>query len=129
MPTINIDADANIKDVTYAAGDSLVIRSLTSAQRVLTIDAQVAADVAKIEGTKPLSFGFIGLSKLRLINNSTTQPLIVSLSAFAGWISGTTGQVFETRGALMSIGTGTGAVNQEIDLNGFPSSNGALLGV
>lgn len=130
MATIYVTASQNINALTYAAGDAIAIAPTTMDRVTLTIDAQVPADVAKIEGTKPLSLSTAGFGTVELKNNSTTQPLIVALSALTGgiWTGARTG-VIKARGALMNIGTGTGAAGQTIDLDNFPSSNGAVIDV
>lgn len=111
----NITASTNINTVSYTAGEDLTIGNATTFVR-LTIDAQNSADVAKIEGTLPGSIiGNTQNCEICIVNTSTTTPLVVKLSAMTKNIrlNGKPGKL-KVRGAWISVGTGTGALNQTL---------------
>lgn len=112
----NITTSTNINEVTYAAGESLVINSSASNNYIrLTIDAQNPADVAKIEGTLIGNVTFSGLGEFYVVNTSTTTPLIIKLNSqnndllTKGYSTN-----YKVRGDWISIGTGTGALGQTV---------------
>lgn len=98
-----VSTSVNIKDVTYASAEDITITS----GAVLTIDAQDASDVAKL-ATQPGSFICITSGKLRILNNSTTTPIVLTLSSLAKDFRFEKNGIMETRGASIELGTGTG---------------------
>lgn len=99
-----ISADTNINAVSYASGETLTINS----GAVLTIDAQNASDVTKL-ATLPGTIQCITSGKLKIINNSTTTPLVVTLSANSKDFQFEKNGIFECIGDAIEIGTGNGS--------------------
>lgn len=114
MPSIT--SSINIGAVTYASGEAFSFAGSVSVPSPrLTIDAQVPADVAKVESVLPGNIAIGTSGELYVVNTSTTTPLIIKLldqnrDITAG---GRLGR-FIVRGAYISIGTGTGADGQSV---------------
>lgn len=70
-----VSTSQNINAVTYISAEDITITS----GAVLTVDAQVPADVTKIT-TLPGSLICATSGKLRLVNTSTSTPLVLTLS-------------------------------------------------
>lgn len=111
-----VTTSQNINAVTYAAGENITVGNTQSSLVRLTIDAQNSSDVSKIEGTLIGSLLMTGNSEIYVVNNSTTTPLIVKLNTQTSKEINTSGPTttFKTRGAMIEIGTGTGAYDQTI---------------
>lgn len=110
-----VSTNQNINAVTYSAGEDITVTSGAK----LTIDAQVAGDVTKI-GTNPGSFLCITSGGLEILNNSTTTPLVLTLSAASKDYSFEKNGYFTCRGAAISIGTGSNSSGQTFSLAGAP---------
>lgn len=98
-----VSTDTNINGVTYIAAEDITITS----GAILTIDAQVAADVTKL-ATLPGSLICSTSGKLRIVNTSTTTPIVLTLSGNTKDFRFEKNGIMECRGAPIQIGTGNG---------------------
>lgn len=112
----SVTTSQNINAVTYAAGEAIAVGNAMNALVRLTIDAQNSADVAKIEGTLIGSLSLTGNAEIYVVNTSTTTPLVIKFANQTSkrFDTGGPSTKFKTRGAWISIGTGTGAYDQTI---------------
>lgn len=99
-----VTTNTNINGVTYASAETITI----SAGAILTIDAQNAADVTKL-ATLPGTIQCITSGRLRVLNNSTTTPLVITLSGNSKDFQFEKNGIMECVGAPIQIGTGNGS--------------------
>lgn len=118
MATISVNSSTNINAVSYAANDVIQVPSSATFGAVLTIDAQVPGDVTKVEGTLIGGLTVSGLNgKIRIVNTSTTVPLILKFSGAAkSFNASAPSSTTEIRGDWIEIGTGTGALGQTLNM-------------
>jgi hypothetical protein len=69
-----VSTNQNINAVTYASGENIEINS----GAILTVDAQVPADVTALL-VRPGIMSCITSGRLRIVNTSTTTPLVFSV--------------------------------------------------
>lgn len=110
-----ISTNQNLGAVSYTVGEVLTIDS----GAVLTIDAQVPADVSAL-ATLPGTISCITSGKFRIVNNSTTDPLVLTLSSNTQDLRFEKSGIFEARGAMIELGTGNGASGQSFSLAAPP---------
>lgn len=110
-----VSTSQNINNVTRIAGENITIDS----GAILTIDAQVSADVTSL-ATNPGSIICITSGKLLLKNTSTTTPIVLTLNTNAKDLRFEKNGIFEARGAMIELGTGNGTSGQSFSLASSP---------
>ena len=110
-----ISTSQNINAVTYASAEDLTINS----GAVLTIDAQVPADVTKLS-TFMGSMICTTSGTLYVLNNSTTTPLVITVSGNTKDLRFEKNGAIIMRGAPIEIGTTTGGASETFSLNSPP---------
>jgi hypothetical protein len=92
-----VTVDQNLRDVSYSQGEIIELRD----GAVLTVDSTPATRTGTIQ--------CITSGRMRLLNSSTTIPLIFDLNDPTNDFRFEAGAALEIRGAPMPLGAGTGA--------------------
>jgi hypothetical protein len=111
-----VSTSTNLNSVARASGEDVTITN----GAVLTIDAQVPADVTSLATLLGITSCQTS-GKLRIVNTSTTTPIVVSVFNAADDFRFEKNGILETRGAPIEVGTGNGGV-QTFDISSFPSN-------
>lgn len=104
MATVYVRENKNLADLTYVAGDTIVIRDSAT----LTVSATPSV--------RPGSIICNTIGKFRIENSSTTIPLVFSLESYTHDFTMSGNAVWEIDGKMIEVGTGTGAL-QTFDFN------------
>lgn len=113
-----VSTNQNLNAVTRTAGEDITITS----GAILTIDAQVPADVTSLS-TNLGSVICITSGQFNILNNSTTTPIVVQVSANSKDLRFEKNGKIYARGNAIQLGAATGSASESFSFSSAPLNN------